>query len=503
MADWSGTVTSSTANYSGLNIPQIVNALVQAESAPLTDLQNKVSTDNAEISAYGSLVSSLSSLNTLASNMAVPTIYGMAATSSNSSVLTGTADSSAASGNYSITVSHLAQAQSVYSASFASADTTAVANTGDVGFSIQAGSGTAADINYDSTNNDFYIGSNTSVTYANSLNGVSAAINAAGAGVTSSVINTGSGYQLVLTSASSGAANRMKVLVEPSGSSAYGDSTGTSGINQLAFDPSSYNTDGSVPATGYGTYTNMQQSMAGVDANLTLNGLSVTRSSNTIKDLITGVTLDLQGTSSTAVNLAVANDNTGFTTQINSFITTYNSVMGTINKALGNQSSPGALYNDNLTEGLNNNLYDMTTTAYNGTSLAAMGITHDSTGNLALDSTTWNAALAANPGQVLGAINQMATSLQSTMNDYMNNLVPNAESGLQSEISLYQQQEDQQQTEMDTLRQMYTQEFQSMEQYLGTLQNQGSEMSSIVNGTSSSSSSSGTSSGSSSGGTTA
>ncbi len=497
MTEWSGLVTNSTGFYSGLNIQQIVSTIVQADSQPLTDLQNKVSADQAQISAYGSLASSLSGLNTLSQSMELPTIYGMAATSSDSSVLTGTASSTAAAGAYSMTVSQLAQSQSIYSAGFASDTSTAVANSGDTGFQIQAGNGNSATITYDSTNNVFDFGGQT---YSNSLQGVESAINAASQadslGVAASIINNGSAYQLVMTSNSTGAANRMKIMVEPSGSSSYGDATGTTGINQLAFDPA-YNSNGSV--SGYGAYTNMQQSMAGLDANLTLNGISVTRSTNDITDLISGVTINLLQTSSTAVNLTVANDNAGFTTQINSFISTYNTVMSAIGNALGNQSKPGALYGDTLTGDLRETLYSMTTNSYNGTSLAALGLTHDSNGNLTLNTTTWNAALAANPSQVLGAVNQMASSLQTTMNSYINNIIPNAESGLNSQISLFQQQEQQQQTELNTIQQALTQEFQDMEQTLGSLSSQSTSMSNMLgSGTTSTSTSTSTS-----GGTTA
>ncbi len=497
MADWTGLVTSSTGFYSGLNISQIVSTIVQADSQPLTDLQNKVSADNAQISAYGSLLSSLSSMNTLSQSMELPTIYGMAATSSDSSVLTGTASSTATPGTYGITVSKLAQSQSIYSAGFASESSTAIASSGDTGFQLQAGNGNSATITYDSTNNVFDFGGQT---YSNSLDGVVSAINAASQanslGVSASVINNGSTYQLVISSSDTGAANRMKVMVEPSGAASYGDATGTSGINQLAFDPT-YNSDGSV--SSYGTNTNMQQSAAGVDASLTLNGINVTRSSNTITDLVSGVTLNLLQTSASPVNLTVANDNAGFTTQINSFISTYNTVMSGINKALGTQSKPGSLYGDNLTQGLRETLYNMTTTTFNGTSLAGLGITHDDTGNLALNTTVWNAQLASNPNQVLGAINQMASSLQSTMNMYMNDLIPNAESGLNSQISLFQQEEQQQQDELNIIQQSLTKEFQSMEQTLGTLNQANTSMSNML----SSSSSTSTSSGSTTGGTAA
>ncbi|MDA8389008.1 MAG: flagellar filament capping protein FliD [Nitrospiraceae bacterium] len=501
MADWTGLVTSGTGYYSGLNISQIVNTLVQADSAPLLNLEAEIGIDNTKISTYGSLLGSLSSLDTVAQNMALPSIYSMTAASSDGSVLTATAGASPAptAATYSITVSQLAQAQSIYSAGFSSSTSTAVAVTGDVGFEVEVGSGaslTTATITYDSTNNDFVYNS---LTYANSLQGVQDAINAAFAsntsGATASILDNGSTSQLVISSDQTGTANRMAILVDTG--SGYGAASTTSGISQLAFDPATYSsTDGAV-ATWNGT-VNMQQSMAGLDADLTLNGLGVTRSTNDISDLISGLTINLFATSTSAVNLTVGQDNAGFTSQINTFISTYNSALSAISGAMGTQKSQGPLYQDSLAENLNNTLNDITTKTYNGTSLAALGMTHDSNGNLTLDTGTWNAALAADPSQVLGAINDMASSLQSTLNDYMNTLIPDAEGGLNNEITLYTNQENQVQNELNTTQQMLTQEFQSMEQYLGSLQNENSYFNNL-NSSSSGSSSGGSGTGSSGG----
>lgn len=498
MPDWTGLVTSSTGFYSGLNITQIVNTLVQADSAPLTNLEAEVTADQTKISAYGTLLSSLSSLNTLAQNMELPSIYGMTATSSDTSVVTATAGTNPApvAATYSLTIGQLAQAQSIYSATFASSTGTAVAGSGDVGFEVEVGSGsslTTATIAYDSTNNDFTYNS---VTYGNSLDGVEQAINAAFAsttgGVTASIIDNGSTYQLMVSSDQTGAANRMTILVDTG--SGYGAATTTTGVSQLAFDPATYNSNGTV-ATWNGT-VNMQQSMAALDAELTLNGISVTNSSNEISDLVSGLTINLSATSANPVTLTVAQDNAGFTSQMQSFVSAYNSLMGVINAAEGSQQSQGALYEDSIAGGLQTTLEQLTTQTYNGTSLAALGFSHDSNNNLTLNTTAWDAALAANPSQVLGAINDMASSLASTLGSYINNLIPNAESGLNSEISLYQAQEAQQQANLNAIQQMLTQEFTSMEQYLGTLQAESSAMTNMANGGTSSSSSSSSSSGS-------
>lgn len=491
MADWTGLVTSSTGFYSGLNVQQIVSTLVQADSAPLLNLEAEVGVDNTKISSYGSLLSQLSSLNTLAQSMALPSIYPMTAASSDTSVATATAgtDPAPVAGSYSLTIGQLAQAQSIYSTGFASSTGTAVAVSGDQGFEVEVGSGaslTTASITYDGTNNDFVYNS---LTYANSLEGVEQAINAAfastTAGVNASIIDNGSSYQLMVSSDQTGSANRMAILVDAG--SGYGAASTTSGISQLAFDPAAYSTTDGTVASWNGT-ENMQQSVAALDANLTLNGINVTNSSNEISNLVSGLTINLSATSATPVNITVAQDNDGFTSQIQSFISTYNSVMGSISGAMGTQQSQGALYEDSVSGNLQNTLYDITTQSYNGTSLAAMGLSHDSNNNLTLDTATWDAALAANPSQVLGAINDMASSLESTMNSYINNIIPQAENGLNTEITFYKSQEAQQQENLNAIQQMLDQEFQSMEQTLGSLNQSGTEMTQMANPSATSSS---------------
>ncbi len=233
-------------------------------------------------------------------------------------MVSATASSIAKPGNYSLTVSQLAQAQNLVAAGQASA-TTAI------------GSGTSTTLTFDfgtisggTLTNGTYTGasfaSNGSATKSvtidssnNTLSGIRDAINAANIGVTASIINDGSAapYRLVLTSNATGVANSMKISVA-------GDAT-LSGL--LAEDPA-------------GTQ-NLSQTSAALNANFTVNGIAISKASNTVGDVVPGVTLNLAGTSASAVTLNVGPNTSSVSTAINGFVTAFN----TAAKAIQSQTS--------------------------------------------------------------------------------------------------------------------------------------------------------------------
>lgn len=172
-------VTTSTGIFSGLDTASIISSLMAVEQRPLQSMGVKKSGYQAELSVFGKLKSSLATLSTAAGALKDITTQTMKASSSDTSVLSATATSSAAAGTYSIQVSQLATAQSIYSSTFAS-ETSEVADLSGVTtqkLKIQVGSATAQEITIDATNN--------------SLSGIRDAINAVDAGVTASTINAG------------------------------------------------------------------------------------------------------------------------------------------------------------------------------------------------------------------------------------------------------------------------------------------------------------------------
>lgn len=107
----SGTISSSGIG-SGLNVSQIVTALMDAEKGPLNSINKSISTDNAQISAYGSISSQISSFQSAIAGLITPsTIKATTASSSGTSVLSVSNDGTALAGEYKITDVTLASPQ--------------------------------------------------------------------------------------------------------------------------------------------------------------------------------------------------------------------------------------------------------------------------------------------------------------------------------------------------------------------------------------------------------
>src|SRR3569832_598735 len=170
-------VTTSTGIFSGLDTSGLIQKMMAVEAQPLQNLNVKKSGYQAELSVFGKLKSSLATLNTAADKLKATSTATMKATSSDASVFTATASTTATAGDYSIQVTRLATAQSVYSSPFASesSEVAVLSVNPTQKLKIQFGSGTAKEITIDSTNN--------------TLSGLRNAIISAGAGVSASIIN--------------------------------------------------------------------------------------------------------------------------------------------------------------------------------------------------------------------------------------------------------------------------------------------------------------------------
>ncbi len=356
---------SSTGIASGLDVNGIISKLMQIEQKPLTAMATKEAAYNAKLTAYGSLKGALSSLQTASQALATTsTLTGKSASVSDTTVLSASASSTAAAGSYSLSVTQLATSHTVRSnTNYGTADTF---NTGSL--AITVGSGSAVNVTIDSSNN--------------TLAGISQAINNANAGVTATVINVGTTNRLVLSSNTSGSAGTISVA-------ATEDGIGGPYTNTL---------------TGLKS-VNLVQTQAASDAQLTINGLAITRSSNIITDAISGVTLTLaKGTLASPGNavLTVAKDTAATTTAINSFVTAYNTAVGLLktSSAYNAATKTGAvLSGDSTVRSLQAELSNLVHTSVTGvaggiSTLSDIGVNVQKDGTLAVDSTKLAATLA-------------------------------------------------------------------------------------------------------------
>jgi flagellar hook-associated protein 2 len=370
-----------------IDVASIVSSLMAVEQQPITGFNNQITSDNARISALGTIQSAISSFQTAVQGLNSLTFNSFSATSSNTAALSATASSIAKPGNYSLTVSQLAQAQNLVATGQASA-TTAIGSGASTTLTFDFGTisgGTLANGTYTGASFTSSGGGTKTVTINssnNTLSGIRDAINAANIGVTASIINDGSTspYRLVLTSNTTGVANSMKISVA-------GDATLSSLLSE---DPT-------------GTQ-NMSQTSAAQNANFTVNGIAISKASNTVGDVVSGVTLNLAATSTSPINLSIGPNTSSVSTAINGFVTAYNTAV----KAIQTQTSydpttkvAGTLQGDVSLSILQSQMAAMlTTTMGNGSSgysnLTQIGLGLQQDGTIALNSTTLNNALNSN-----------------------------------------------------------------------------------------------------------
>lgn len=441
-----------------IDTQQIVSQLMQLERQPLLKLQQKEKDYNSKISAYGTLSTALSGLKSAASALKSFDAMGMKATSSDTSIFTASATTAASAGSYSIKVTNIASSQKIYSTTFA-AESTSVADLSVVDtqkLKITVGSGDAKEITINSSNN--------------TLSGVRDAINNADAGVKATIINDGSAYRLILSAEDMGASNRIKIEVAEDGSNytGAGDDIDITGLSRLAFN-ATYDADGNTT----GGVTNMTQSQSAIDAKLNIDGLDVTRSTNTITDLITGVTLNLKkGDSSTTVTLDVASDIESYKTKLSDFVTAYNKVVDTINSLKGDAAKKGTLGNDSTLTAAKSAIRSAVTGLYGGNSLTLMGLSHDKNGKLSFDSDKFDDAFSDSSTTVINTVKSMATSLDTKLGNYINSIIPARKEGYEQIVNRLQDNQDNLTRRLEfteiSLKKKYSALDQMLSQFQGT-----------------------------------
>lgn len=424
---------SSPGIGSGLDVTSIVNKLMAVESQPLQQLQQKQSDYQTQLSAVGKIKSALSTFQSAMAGLSTPESFKLfSATSSDPTVFDATASSSAAVGTYSVQVNQLAAAEKMGSSAFADAGTTVVGNTGDQ---------MKITVN----------GSTFTVNLGQTLNQIRDEINNATAnvGVTASVIqaNSTSNY-LTLTSNSTGTANSISLSFVDSGGNAIADPL------------------------------NMATTQPAADAQVVIdNTYTLTRSSNTITDGITGITLNLnKADTTTAYTLNVSQDVSGVTNKAQAFVDAYNA----LHKAISDAES-GKLQGDNTILSIDNQIRDVMNTVPTGLSsqysyLADVGVAFQKDGTLALDSTAFQTALQTDPSgvaQLFGNNDQgYGYRLKAAADTLLQTggLVDTHTQGIDDRISSLQNQIDDWNTRLADIKARYMKQFTALDQLVGGLQ---------------------------------
>lgn len=373
---------SSAGIGSGLDVDTIVTKLMALEQKPLTTLQRRASALDSKISAFGSLKSQLATLSDAADKLAgAATWNAKAVSSSNTSAVAASVASGADAtvSSFSIEVSQLARAQSVASAAVASGS-----GIGSGTLSIQLGrwDGAGPSPAFAASSTDAVT---VSVAAGDSLATIASKINAAGAGVTATVLKDLSGDRLMLRSSATGEAAGFRVRASDDGTQ-----TGGPGLSALAFDD---------PAAGSGMAANSIQ--YGQNAAATINGIAVSAASNTLAGTIPGLSLTLLQTTTAPVEITASTDAASMSSAVQSFVSAYNALNQMLNAATkydATTKTGALLQGDATTVGLQNAIRTLVGQVSGGGALQRLSdlgvsIAKNGAGDLALDSTRLGTAL--------------------------------------------------------------------------------------------------------------
>ncbi|MEP7100174.1 MAG: flagellar filament capping protein FliD [Burkholderiales bacterium] len=349
---------------------------MKVEQLPLTALQTRATSIQSTISAFGAIQAAMATFRDAASTLSLPSTWNASAgTSADPTSVGVTATASAASGNYAVQVQSLASSQSTVSGTFASSAALVGAGslhidlgtwaTGQTGFTAKTGS-TGMDI---------------AVTATDTLATLASKVNAAGAGVTASVVNDTSGSRLVFSSSTTGTDNGFRITATDGGS----------GLAAFGFDPPSG-----------ATATSLTQSAA--NASATINGLSVSSATNTLTNVLDGLSLTLAKVTTSPVQIAVAQDTTAVKKSVQAFVDSYNALSTLLSTDLkydsGTQTA-GPLQADSAAASLQRQLRTMiggpSTSSTAFTTLSQAGVEIQKDGTLKVNDSKLSTALTNTP----------------------------------------------------------------------------------------------------------
>lgn len=419
---------SSAGIGSGLDVNSLVTQLVAAErSGADTQLSKLSSKANAQISALGTFKGALSAFKDAMAALKSGGVTKASAQSGDSTVFTASAVSGSAAGFYDVEVVSLARAAKLASASYASSATSVGTGTITIASGAASFSVTLAD-------------------GADSLADLRDAINNASGNtsVSASIVSDSNGAHLVLSGRNSGAANGISVS--------------------------------SASALDNSTFFSTSVTQAAADAHLKIDGADAYSASNSVSDVIDGVTLTLLKPSSGSVSLNLAMDSKSASDAVQKFVNSYNALV-TISTSLtkydATTKTGAALIGDASVRGVLQQLRGLlggdaagSGSAY--ANLAALGISTKTDGTLSVDSSKLSAAIASDAASVqklFTADNGYATRVGTLLSTYLGSdgQIDARTTSLQAQLKDVSRQRDQLDARMTKFEARYRAQFTALD----------------------------------------
>lgn len=449
---------------SGLDTTSLIDALITAEAGTQRILSTKVTTAQKLVTDLQTLNSSVATLASNAASWSTADKLRSVTASSSAASVAVTADASATPGSLTFTVDRLAKPQISVTAAMTSwtgGSTVTLVDAAGVKTEVAAGA---------------------------SLADLAANINAAGTGVTATLVasgtDTGTGdpkYRLQLNGAT-GAAGAFALY---DGTAA--DVTAGTATDVLA-------------ATGAATVSTAQDAAVTLWAGTTA-AQEITSTSNSFADLLPGVDITVSAVESSPVTLSVARSTSTATNAATNLVSGVNSILSSIRTksavttTTGTDGSPavssGSFTGDGQIRALSASLSRAVMDPIGGASPSTIGITITRTGSIELDASKFAAALAADPAKTQDMLAQISARIADVAGEASNKIdgtITQRITSKQSSITGLQKQiadwDDRLAVRRTRLESVYAQ----METALSALQSQSSWLTSQLSSTSSGSS---------------
>ncbi|CCD97063.1 putative flagellar hook-associated protein 2 (HAP2, fliD protein) [Bradyrhizobium sp. ORS 375] len=372
---------------------------MNAKLTQATQISTKITSNQAKITAYQSLQTALKTLSSGLSSLATSMINSLATNAfatraatisatgdvSASSALSMSVNNGAATGSHTLTIGQIATAHKVAGAT-QSSQTAALGYAGT--FALGLSGGSTSDI---------------TITSDMSLQDVVDAINArtSTTNVEASIVQVSSGsYELVLTG------------TQDAADITYASSSGDDILSKLGVTDSS------------GAFATVLQTAQA--AEFTLDGIALTRNTNDISDVLSGVTFDLlQATpSGTTLNISIGTDTSQVSSALQTFVTNYNAFRDAViaqqtSNSDGTAASGAVLFGDGTMRDIMNTLQAVLGTSVGGLTMADLGLSFNEKNELELDTGTLSTILSTNLSGVttlLSAQTKTSSSQLSVVN---------------------------------------------------------------------------------------
>ena len=379
---------------SGMNNSEIITSLVDAERLPALDRieKNQSQTEN-KISAYGVLKSDISDFREIVRTIKDSNAASHVGSSSNTTIAKFTTSGTTGSENInsSLVVSSLASTHTLVTSAYSNSGATVGAGSLTIDFGTWSTTSSA--------NDTFTANSNASISVTTSasttLSQLRDSINNASDNAEASILYNGTGYVLVIKG-KSGASNEVRVT--PGGGSS------TDLINNFSYTTSR---------------KNLTQTVDGTDASFTVDGITMTRPSNTVNDLYKGYTLELEATSSSAVNISSTQNLDNISSLLSSYVDTYNNIYLNItnmtNASFSGDESEGPLSGDSLARSIQRDLRNFSTKSISGYeggpySMSLLGVQTNRDGTISLNTNVLKNSFEAQPKIVDAIFKDQLTS---------------------------------------------------------------------------------------------